>query len=392
MTQIKIIFFTMLMATFMANWSSAWAQGAKEKEGQTLGIINGKYGVYQVFDCQRSPAYPSAGQLFTALNLQRPYRDVGGQYTLLAGEYIQFFYVGGTCSGGKVGIKRYNASGTEIETISTSGKIYGLEHEGFLYVSDGGVSTGYGTFVSNSMGYSYGESVSFTTTTGLADCTGLENYNPSSNPINLSPFIITGTLNAFTTTSGTASDSQTFTVSASDLTADAIVTAPASFEVSTDGTAYTSSVTLAQSAGSLTGQPVTVYVRIAASATVGSLSGDIVISSTGVDSQNISVTGTVTEIASGILNIEINQQTSTNGTVEITYDLVCNIGGVYTMNVDVSFDNGATYEPIPSTYLSGALENVVPAAGLQIIWDAKANYPEGKSSEQTKIRVYSTLN
>lgn len=391
MKQFRFLVYSALLAICLVNWSSAWAQTSKEKNIEALGLTSGKFGVFQVFDCQRSPAYPTAGQLFTALNLQQPYRDAGTQYTMLDGEYIQFFYVGGSCTGGKVGINRFDASGNLIEVISTSGDIYGLEHEGFLYVSDNGVATGYGTFVSNSMGYSYGESVSYTTTIGLADCTAIENYDPNTNPLNLSPFSITGTLSAFTTNAGSASDSQTFTISASNLTADATITAPTNFEVSTDGTTYASSVTLAQTGGSLTGQPITVYVRIAATATSGAHSGDVVISSVGVDSQNIAVTGTVI-ISSGIHNVEVTPQDINDDILQIYFDLVCDAGGTYTINVDVSLDNGATYNVIPAEYLSGALENVTPANGLQIIWDAKANYPDGVSSDQAMIRVYSTLN
>ena len=107
--------------------------------------------------------------------------------------------------------------------------------------------------------------------------------------LTLTPNSLTG----FTTTEGTASDAQTFTVSGFDLTADATVTAPASFEVSIDGTNYASSKTLAQSGGTLTGEPVTVYVRIAASATTGTPLGIVTVESTDATTQNVAVSGTV---------------------------------------------------------------------------------------------------
>ncbi len=143
----------------------------------TAQITAGRYGVAQVFDCQRSPAYPAAGQLFTASGLARPYKDVGGQYTLGTGEYIQFFYVGGSCNSGVVGINRYNSGGGFLETISAGGRIYGLANQGFLYVSTHG---DFGTFVSNSVGYNYGSSASFVTNIGLADCSQLSSYTATS--------------------------------------------------------------------------------------------------------------------------------------------------------------------------------------------------------------------
>ena len=101
-------------------------------------------------------------------------------------------------------------------------------------------------------------------------------------------------LTGFATTVGTPSASQQFTVSGTGLTADAIVTAPTSYEVSTDNITYQPSVTLAQSGGTLTGQPVPVYVHIAATAPVGSPSGDITVTSTGFPSRSIAVSGIVT--------------------------------------------------------------------------------------------------
>jgi len=144
-------------------------------------ITAGKYGVAQVFDCQRSPAFPIAGQSFTASSLAVPYMDNGSHYTLGTGEYIQFFYVGGACSSAKVGINHYSATGTLIETISASGSVWGLENAGFLFVADNG---DWGTFISNAAGYVLGGSVTYTTTTDLATCALLSSYVASTTPLN----------------------------------------------------------------------------------------------------------------------------------------------------------------------------------------------------------------
>ncbi|MFZ4483509.1 MAG: hypothetical protein ACOYOL_05955 [Chthoniobacterales bacterium] len=105
------------------------------------------------------------------------------------------------------------------------------------------------------------------------------------------------TLSGYATTTGTASTAQTFTVSGSNLTADATITAPASFEVSTDGTTFSPSVSLTQSGGTI---PLsTIYVRIAASAGAGSPSGNVTVASTGATTQNVAVSGTVNSLYGG---------------------------------------------------------------------------------------------
>jgi hypothetical protein len=90
---------------------------------------------------------------------------------------------------------------------------------------------------------------------------------------------IVGTLSSFTTTAGTASAAQTFTVSGSNLTSNVTVAAPAGFEVSVGGGNFTSSLTLAPSAGVLSA--TSIPVRLSATATIGSAAGNVVITSTG---------------------------------------------------------------------------------------------------------------
>lgn len=103
----------------------------------------------------------------------------------------------------------------------------------------------------------------------------------------------TNSLSAFSNVVGTASSSQFFTITAANLTAGALVTPPAGFEVSTDNNTFQSSVTLSQSGGTLVGQPVSVWARVAAATAIGSYSGNIVISSTGAANKNVAVTATV---------------------------------------------------------------------------------------------------
>ena len=70
-----------------------------------------------------------------------------------------------------------------------------------------------------------------------------------------SPTVTTSvsTLPAFSTTAGMASAAQTFSATGSNLTADVEVTAPAGFEVASDGTNFGGTATITQSGGSASG-------------------------------------------------------------------------------------------------------------------------------------------
>jgi len=102
----------------------------------------------------------------------------------------------------------------------------------------------------------------------------------------------TGNLTAFTTTNGTASAAQSFTAGGVGLDGNITVTAPSSFEVSSDGTAYSPALDLVSSNGTVV--TTTLYARIAASAPVGSPSGTISFTSANATTQTLAVTGSVT--------------------------------------------------------------------------------------------------
>ncbi|NCY00003.1 MAG: hypothetical protein EBX35_15865, partial [Planctomycetia bacterium] len=115
---------------------------------------------------------------------------------------------------------------------------------------------------------------------------------------------ITGaaTATAFTTTYGTASAAQSFSVSGSNLTANLVATAPTGFEVSSDGTTYGPTATFTQSGGSASG---TLRVRLAATAAVtGSYnSQNIALSSTGATSVNIATAASGNAVSAKALTI-----------------------------------------------------------------------------------------
>jgi hypothetical protein len=108
------------------------------------------------------------------------------------------------------------------------------------------------------------------------------------------------TFSTFTTTAGTPSAEQTFTVSGVNLTANLIVSAPTDFEVSlTSGTGFGSSVNLIPSSGSVSS--TTVYVRYNPSV-AGVTSVTIDLTSTGATTKTVSVNGnsSTTEVMSSI--------------------------------------------------------------------------------------------
>ncbi|QQR87934.1 MAG: choice-of-anchor I family protein [Flavobacteriales bacterium] len=99
------------------------------------------------------------------------------------------------------------------------------------------------------------------------------------------PAMLTG----FSTLEGTPSDAQTFTITASDLTADLVITAPAGFELREQGVgSYGGSLNLTGPAVS-----ATVEVRLDGVA-AGIYSGNITIASTGATGQAVSVDGQTT--------------------------------------------------------------------------------------------------
>ena len=85
-----------------------------------------------------------------------------------------------------------------------------------------------------------------------------------------------GTLSALTTTYGTASTPVTFNVSGVNISVSIVATAPAGFELSTDGISYKNSVTIGSS-GTVASTPV--YVRLTRLTGVGTFSGNVVLSS-----------------------------------------------------------------------------------------------------------------
>lgn len=106
----------------------------------------------------------------------------------------------------------------------------------------------------------------------------------------LAPVItVNNNLVSFTQTLGTASVSQTFTVSGSNLTSVVKVLKPADFEISLNGSVWTDTVLTLTPANGVVN--ASIMVRMNAKAT-GSINGSVTLTSTGANNANVALTGT----------------------------------------------------------------------------------------------------
>lgn len=205
---------------------------------------------------------------------------------------------GGTQSAGGTGSGTYPGSSGTLGVGGNGGIGSGLigysgGGGGGYYGGAGGAGnvvygTGYGAAGGGGSSY-IGGVTNATTSAGLKQGNGqiIISYTVVAGPT----IYTTGTLTAFTSVSGIASASQSFSTSGSLLTEGIAITAPNGFEISlSSGSGYATSLALAQSSGSVAN--TTIYVRMAASAT-GTPSGNIELTSAGATTINIAVSGTV---------------------------------------------------------------------------------------------------
>ena len=120
-----------------------------------------------------------------------------------------------------------------------------------------------------------------------------------------------GSLSAFSACAGSNSGEQSFTIAGSSLEADILVSAPTGYEISTtSGSGFGSSLTLAQSAGTV--NSTTTYVRLKDDAS-NSASGNIALTSTNATTVNVA-TGSATVNASTSYYVDDAGSNSNSGT------------------------------------------------------------------------------
>ena len=148
---------------------------------------------------------------------------------------------------------------------------------------------------------------------------------------------------------------QTFTVQGLFLTADLVITAPTSFEVSlASGSGFAQSVSITPSSGTVA--QTTIYVRLKSGLSAAKYSGDITISSTGVVDKTISIEGnafgapTNSMIITGVYDGSLSGGTPKGVEVYVLTDIadlslfgvssVGNGGGSTAGNVEFAFPAG----------------------------------------------------
>ncbi len=125
----------------------------------------------------------------------------------------------------------------------------------------------------------------------------------------------------FNTIEGTASAKDTYTISGNNLTGGATVTAPANFELALGTfTTYSNSLVLPNTGGGLTGQPLTINVRVKSTASAGVYSGTITNSAAGAVTKLVSVSAKVLalEPTNAASAVNFSNITSTSMTVNWT--------------------------------------------------------------------------
>ncbi len=128
---------------------------------------------------------------------------------------------------------------------------------------------------------------------------------------------ITGasTTAAFSTTYGSASTAQGFSISGSNLTANIVATAPTGFQVSRDSSTYQDTVNYTPTSGSVTGR---LHIRLKATAAVsGSYnSNTIALTSTGASTVNITTAASGNAVTTAAITITANNANKTFGSTQ----------------------------------------------------------------------------
>ncbi|MCX6280045.1 MAG: hypothetical protein NT004_18430 [Bacteroidetes bacterium] len=86
-----------------------------------------------------------------------------------------------------------------------------------------------------------------------------------------------------------------------------------------------------------------------------------------------------------VSNIQVSGRTDGSGYVDVYYNL-SGTASIYYIIMEASFNNGTTFTPIASTFLSGSIGAVAPGNNLHIIWNGKGSN-DNTYSVQTKVKL-----
>lgn len=173
----------------------------------------------QIFDVQRSPAYPTVGSDFKVSSFKAMYSSekgasLSGSASSYSSGYFAFSWADdATATDARVKLAYYNADGTLSEVISSWGYMYGLFDSGFFYEGKGH----YG-YIATFSQYSYGSSLDMGVATHgiIQNTSDLQSYTPTSVVAAVSKYTVT--FDANTTDSVTVPSSVTI-VSGSNISA-----------------------------------------------------------------------------------------------------------------------------------------------------------------------------
>ena len=101
----------------------------------------------------------------------------------------------------------------------------------------------------------------------------------------------------------------------------------------------------------------------------------------------LSVSLVATAQTGTITNISVQPRTDGSGMLDVHFNLSGEAAS-YNILMEVSFDAGDTYTPIPTAYLSGDLQGISPG-NRHVVWDGYGSFPQ-QFSTQTRIKIVAT--
>ncbi len=115
-------------------------------------IADGQFSTNQIFDVQ----YYWSGTTLNASSFIAPYDMNFTHPTVSSGQYFQFF--NSTTNPGTYGLGLYNSDGTLAQVVHNTGTLQAIGPDALFYIGSGF----FGTVITTSAGYSYGDNASFT--------------------------------------------------------------------------------------------------------------------------------------------------------------------------------------------------------------------------------------
>lgn len=129
-------------------------------------ITDGHFSTNQIFDVQ----YYWSGTTLNASNFIAPYDMNFSHPTVSSGQYFAFF--NSTTNSGTYGLGLYNANGTLAQVLHNTGTLQAIGPDALFYVGSGF----FGTVITTSAGYAYGQSASFTNMDTSVSSSDAQNY------------------------------------------------------------------------------------------------------------------------------------------------------------------------------------------------------------------------